>query len=373
MTVETHRAQASPPLAETAGACRVAVARGDDADAVLGAHWDALVAGQQIPNPTFSADWLRQLLPYARGLPLAITVERGDDIVAAGLFEVRTVGGRRGPRLARWIADGLSLVSVDLPTTRDAPDAALLVVESLLEEAHAVELRCPAGGPLARGFQTRTPWRRARPDFDGWVTPLPPPKLAVARRRAEYDLRRAARDGADVAVLVAEEPEHVAPALERLFRLHEERWQGRAGALPRFGATEGQRDLYRRAVGALARTGRVRLVEVLEDDVLVAAYLGLVHGRGALFHTTATRPGGRLRSPGHVGMLALVDAASAAGAEVMALGQGSGRSEGPKARIGSQPVPYLTLFAGRTATTQRLVEQGQHLRRRLRRLLGGAA
>lgn len=368
-TVETVRATPSHGSGDVASPLVVRVARGEDAAAALDARWDSLVAAQQIPNATLSADWLRELLPLASGLPLAVTVERGDDLVAAGLFEVRAVGGRRGPRLARWIADTFSIVSVDLPTTLDVPEAAALLVQALLEEAHAVEVRCLAGSPFAHGFETRTPWRRSHPELDGWVTPLPPPKLASARRRAEYMLRRAERAGVDVAVRVAEEPEPVAMALERLFDLHEERWRGRHEALPRFGATEDQRHFYRRAIGAVARKGRVRLVEVVEDDLPVASYLGLLHGRGALFHTTATRLGGRLRSPGHVGMVALVDAAAAAGAEAMALGQGSGDPEGPKARIGSQAVPYLTVFAGRTAATQRFFEHGQHLRRRVQRLL----
>ena len=161
--VEPRWAQPSPTLGEASRPCRVRVARGDDAGAALDARWDALGGAQQIPNPTFSSDWLRELIPQARGLPLAITVERGDDVIAAGLFEIRAVAGRRGPRLARWIADAFSMVSVDLPTALDAPDAATLVVHALLEEAHAVELKCLGGSPFGRGFETRTPWRRSRP------------------------------------------------------------------------------------------------------------------------------------------------------------------------------------------------------------------
>ncbi len=352
---------------ETPAPLRVRVYRGADAAGVLDASWDDVVAHSAIPNPTYSADWLRELLGEAHGVPLAVIVDSGHEVVAAGLFEVRAFAGRRGLRLARTVADGLSLVSQDLPVVRGMRDAPRLVVEALFEEAHAFELQCPAGGDLAQAVATRAPWCRSRPDFPGWATPLPPPKLGHARTRAEYEIRRAERAGAHVAVDVLAEPDHVAKALERLFELHELRWQGRPHALPRFSTTERQRALYRRAVAALARSGRVRIVEVREDDTVVASCLGLLHGRGALFHTTATRTGGRLRSPGHVAMVAWADVAGFAGAEVMALGQSADQPEGPKSRIGSVAVPYALLFAGRSRAAHRLVDRSMRLRRRAQR------
>lgn len=208
------------------------------------------------------------------------------------------------------------------------------------------------------------------PAPEGWVTPLPPPKLAAARKPVEYDLRRAERAGADVTVRVAEEPGPVAAALERLFELHEERWRGRADALPRFSTTEDQRGFYRRAVGTLARSGNVRLVEVAEGGIVVSSYLMLLCGSGALLHTTATRRGGTLQSAGQVGMVACADAAVSAGAELMFHGRGGTQPGGPKASIGGGPVPFVSIFAGRTKTIQQVLSQGLQVRHRARRLLG---
>lgn len=353
-----------------AGRLRVRVARGAEVADVLDARWDALVAQAAIPNPTLTSDWLRELLPHARGRPLAVTVESEEGLVAGGLFEVLSVGRRGGPRLATLIAGGFSILYTDMPVASDAPHAALLVAEALLEEAHSFEILCTSEGAFAKALAERTPWCRVRPSIEGWVTPLPPPKLEAARRRAEYDLRRAERAGAVVTVRVAEESGPVAEALERLFDLHEERWHGRADALPRFSTTEDQRGFYRRAVGTLARSRKARLVEVVDDGVVVSSYLGLLCGRGALFHTTATRLGGTLQSPGQVGMVAWADAAVSAGAELMFLGRGATQPEGPKARIGGGPLPFVSVFAGRTKTIQQVLYQGLLLRHRARRLLG---
>src|SRR5919197_5784809 len=86
--------------------------------------------------------------------------------------------------------------------------------------------------------------------------------------------------------------------------------------------------------------------------MLVASVLGLLSGRGALFHTTATRPGGALRGPGHVAMLTWVEEAAAAGAEVMYLGRGAGQPESPKARLGARAFPLFDVLAARSAGRQ---------------------
>lgn len=134
------------------GRLRVRVARGAEVADVLDARWDALVAQAAIPNPTLTSAWLRELLPHARGRPLTVTVESEEGLVAGGLFEVLTVVRRGGPRLATLIAGGFSILYTDLPVTRDAPDAALLVADALLEEAHSFEILCTSEGVFANAL-----------------------------------------------------------------------------------------------------------------------------------------------------------------------------------------------------------------------------
>jgi hypothetical protein len=96
-----------------------------------------------------------------------------------------------------------------------------------------------------------------------------------------------------------------------------------------------------------------------------------------MFHTTATRLGGRLEGPGHVALLAMVEGAMEAGAEVMYLGRGP---SGPKDRMRPTLVPAGSLFVGRSPATQRALSAGlmleraagavRPLQRRLRRVSG---
>jgi len=151
--------------------------------------------------------------------------------------------------------------------------------------------------------------------------------------------------------------------LERLFQLHRERWTGR-NDVSLFSETEACRAWHRRAIAPMVSRGAVRIIELMENGELVAAILGLLAGRGAIFHTPATRIGGILRGPGHVAMLAWVDAAMKAGAEVMQLGRGSGEPEGPKGSLGPTMVDCGFLLAGRTHTIHRLLATALWLRKK---------
>src|SRR5262249_35788637 len=92
----------------------------------------------------------------------------------------------------------------------------------------------------------------------------------------------------------------------------------------------------------MAVRGAVRLVEVFQDGELIASILGLISGRGALFHTTATRVVSHLRGPGHLAMLTLVEEAVSAGAEVLDVGLGGGNPEGPKGKLEPLNVPFVS-------------------------------
>jgi CelD/BcsL family acetyltransferase involved in cellulose biosynthesis len=351
-----------PEAAVPARPLRVRVAWGEEAIALLDERWDALVRRQPVPNPTLSATWLREMMAWERGVPFVVVVETGDRLVGGGAFGLRRPLGPRGPRLATWLGGGRRMP--DLLVDPEVPDAGERLVDALVREAHAVSLlSTPLDGAAASALGARTPWVGRWHEVDGWVVALPPPKLEDLRAKVAYAKRRAARLGARVSVSVAGDPEAVAAGLERLFTLHRERWRGRRDKMVQFSTTEEQRAWHRRAVAAMAAHGEVRLVEVFEDDEPVAASLDLVAGRSTFLLTTATRVGGRLRSPGYVTILACVEAAMAAGGEVMNLGGGSGEPGTPKAALGPTLVPCGRLIAARLAAAQRALEGALWLRK----------
>lgn len=121
----------------------------------------------------------------------------------------------------------------------------------------------------------------------------------------------------------------------------------------------------------LAEAGSVRIVEVFENSYLVATVLGLLVGRGAGFHTTATRLGGRLTSPGHLALLTWTDIARDEGATTMVLGRGAGNPEGPKRKLGAIEAPFATFLVARSEPLQRLLERALRVRRTLSGLRHG--
>jgi hypothetical protein len=356
----TARDAAQPLLAQ--------VVTGSDALGALDKRWDALLDRQHVPVPVQSSTWLREALRVASGHPLVVVVLAGERLVAGGAFSSKSAAIRYGPVLAGWPGSDFAGFSPDVLTDPEVPEATDVLIRALFEEVAAVHLGYnPIAGSFGESLRARAPWMRVIPDrLVGWRLQLPPPKLDHARQRVEHVLRRAARRGTRVSVAVAREPEAVAAALERLFALCRERWDGRLNEIPRFSSSEAQRSWHRRAVAGLAVQDRVRIVEVLEDGEPVSSQLNLLFGRGALFHTTATRIGGRLHGPGHVAMLASVEAAMAAGAEVMDLGCGSGEPGGPKFRIGATMVPLASFAAASSQRWQRPLEGALWLRKSAR-------
>ena len=63
-----------------------------------------------------------------------------------------------------------------------------------------------------------------------------------------------------------------------------------------------------------------------------------------------------MRQPGHVAVLACVDALATAGATVIDLGLGSGGPNTPKARLGSLPDPAVAILAAGARSRQRPYE-----------------
>ena len=219
---------------------------------------------------------------------------RDASLVGGGAFRTR----RAGPvRLTTWLG------GTRLPDLLEAPGGdggAERVLETALERSHALWLpHTPVGGAAWRALDAVAPWRAAAPVSPcGWMVDLPPARLDHARHKAEYAVRRAERRGAAVAVSVWHEPEDVGAAFERLVELYRDQWRGRESVGSRHSDVVSGADRYRELLPALAAAGSVRMVEVLEDDHVAATKLGLLAGRGALFHTTATAPRANLRGPG---------------------------------------------------------------------------
>ena len=332
---------ARPPSGRRATApLRVETASGREALTALGSEWDALVDRQPLPSPLLGTDWLRGMRAGDPGATIVLA-RRGGELVAGGAFRRARIGPAS---VGTWLA-GARLPAV--LAADDEPGAARAVVAAMADRCDALWLpRVPALGPTMGAVGSAAPWRRATVvEPPGYVVPLPAPRLDHARDRAAYAVRRASRKGAEIHVVTTADPGEIGGAFDRLVKLYRERWRGREEAGSRYSDVAEVPGRYLSMLPVIAAAGRVRIVEVYEDADLVASLLGLLSGRGALFHTTATRPDGALRGPGHVAMLAWVEEAAAAGAEIMYLGRGAGRPEGPKARIGAEALPLFDVLA----------------------------
>ena len=332
---------------------RVRAEKGEDALKLLDERWDSLLMRQSMPNPTLLALWLREMAGWGQGIPFIITVESGDRFLAGGAFSIISPAGRLGPKLVTWLGrNGRPVQTPDLLVDPDFANAGHLLVDALFKEVHGVLVGpTPLNGSTSIFLRAGAPWLHIRPELEGWYTMLPPLALGRMQKEVAYQVRRATRLGATISVSVCKDFDAVAAALERLFVLHQERWKARNDE-SYFSTTHEQRVWHRRAVAALAARGAVRIVEVFEDGKLVASSLGLIAGRGAVFHTTATRVESRLTGPGHVALLTLVEEATRTGAEVLNLGLGGGNPGGPKSKLEPTKVLYGSFQAARSRALQ---------------------
>ncbi len=343
---QSSRARAGRPAAPL----RVETASGREALTALGPEWDVLVDRQRLPSPLLATEWLRGM---RAGDPDATIVlaRRGGELVAGGAFRRTRIGPAT---VGTWLA-GARLPAV--LAAEDEPAASREVVAEMADRCHALWLpRVPALGPTMGAVGSAVPWRRATVvEPPGYVVRLPPSRLDHARDKAAYAVRRAGRKGAAIRVRTAADPDEIRGAFDRLAKLYRQRWRGREQEGARYSDVAHVPLRYHALLPVIAAAGRVRIVEVYEGAELVASLLGLLCGRGALFHTTATRPDGALRGPGHVAMLAWVEEAAAAGAEIMYLGRGAGQPEGPKARIGAEALPLFDVLAAPSPRRQSLL------------------
>lgn len=334
----------------TRGGLILRVGYGQEAIRLLDARWDALLHRQRFPNPTLASRWLQARAASRRGSPLTIVAEYHDRLVAGGAFEITRLAGFR---IATWMGgNGRPSILPDIILDDDANWAGAAIFDRLLrEDAHCVCLQPTwLDGPSARSLKEVDAWHMHRKAIDAWVVELPPPGHEKMQKKVAYRIRHAQRLGVHVDICIHEDAVAVQSALERLFELHSLRWKRRHD-ISGFSHPEAARAWYRTAVSAMAAHGCVRIVEVLESGELVASVLGLLIGSGSVFHTTATRTGGRLRGPGHLAMLAWVNSAMAAGAVSMHLGRGSCEPQSPKCALMPMKLASGLILGGGTSRT----------------------
>jgi CelD/BcsL family acetyltransferase involved in cellulose biosynthesis len=346
----------------SSGRLQVEIARDPDALESIADEWNELVGRQPLPSPMLSTAWLSDYM--AARAPRLVLVRRGGRLVAAGAFRIT----RHGPfRVATWLGGNRLPGLLGEP---DGPlDAVSRVVETIRQECEVLWLtHVNPLGPTLAAVAAALPWARwTAVAPGGYVTPLPPTRLTHARSRAAYETRRANRKGARLTIEVSARPAEVGEAFDRLVGLYRSRWRDdeRSGDAYSDIVTEHRR--YARLLPALAAENAVRIVEVLDGDHLLASLLGLVHGSGAVFHTTATDPTPAVRGPGHLAMLGWVEEATALGASVMYLGRGGGHPEGPKLRLGATELPLVDVLAAGSRSLQRGLTAALAVRSRLRR------
>jgi CelD/BcsL family acetyltransferase involved in cellulose biosynthesis len=335
---------------------------GESCASLFDDRWDDLVRRQPLPNPTLSATWLRHLVDWEGGQPVAIAVEQDGALVAAGAFGIYRPAGRMGPTFARWLGDHRQWCSPEVLADPDVPAAGEAVVDALLGLADVLHLPAAEQGATHAALSAKVPWLSELPGAEGWIVSVPPPRMEDALKRFRSDCRRAERRGAEVTMRLSSSPDEVAPALERLFVMHAERWRVRGGEIPRFSTTEAHRAWYRRVLAAMAERGEVLIAEVLEDGEPFALDLGLVSGRGGVMHTTAVRTDGKLAEPGRAVQLRLCLGLEEAGVEALDLGLGACEPGSPKAGLGPTRVVVRRLLAAGSRRSQRTLGAAMALR-----------
>ncbi|MFT4852731.1 MAG: hypothetical protein ACJAWK_000802 [Candidatus Azotimanducaceae bacterium] len=341
---------------------QVQVATGSDVDSIFDSRWDELLHKQRIPNPVCCAAWLLASTRLQQGEPLVIVAKIGDELIAGGAFSVSTLAGIR---TARWLGgSGRPSITPDILVHPDYAEAGDMIISRLRLESHVITLGpSQSEGIAGQVLKSQLPKVFEAPAAEGWMVELPAPKLQKLKKKNLTRLKRAIKDGVSIDVAVHADEHGIQLALERLFILHRSRWEGRSD-ISRFSANEFYKDWHREVLANMARRGEVRIVEVTENGKLIASVLGMIAGRGALFHTPAVYPGSVLRGAGHIAMEAWVDAAIEAGAEVMNLGRGSGEPQGPKGALGATRYKSVFLKAGRTSLGHELyvgLIKGKHL------------
>jgi CelD/BcsL family acetyltransferase involved in cellulose biosynthesis len=320
---------------------------GNAALACLDEEWDALVARQSQPNPTLCSAWLAALAETTDRMPVVALVRDEGRLVAGAAMCIATYAGVM--RTAGWLGAERLRMTPTIITEPSRAGLAVDVLNSMLRRSAWVRLKTtPLDDPGTVAVREAFPQQRHSVGIPRFLMPIPAPRRTVVEKDCRGFLRRAERRGVNVEIRTASSAEDVTPAMDRLFELYAARWRGRGDQLGRFSTIPWQRDWYRSAVRRMAEQRKVLITEVWEDGRPVASGFGMVHGHGALFHTTAMAAGGTIHSPGALVLTEWLRKAEEFGATTVNLGRGSGERGSVKARLGATPHPVGDLLVART-------------------------
>jgi CelD/BcsL family acetyltransferase involved in cellulose biosynthesis len=297
----------------------------DDWDAIR-PEWDALYAASPYASPPLDFAWLRGWWriygpTYGTGGLQIVTAWRGTRLVGVlPLYESRQGGSPLGARQLRFLSTGeaeseetcpdyLNTLCLD-SEEEDCVDAVWNCVERLAWD-HLELLDLPEESPFlrSRAFPgpARTYPRGTCPvadlagGFEAYLRRL----SSNSRQQARRLLREGERAGATFEIVPADQ---ASGAFDDLVRLHQDRWtaEGKPGVFAASRFTTFHRELVREWLPG----GRAILARLsLGGDPLAVLY-GFVTGSGFDFYQSGVRRDGtgRLRSPGNLAHLLLIQA-----------------------------------------------------------------
>jgi CelD/BcsL family acetyltransferase involved in cellulose biosynthesis len=319
--------------------------------AVLEPHlpaWDALAAARGRPfcAPAWMLGWWREAREGDARLRVVL-VRDGDELVGVGPFfaqigrlglnELRLLGAgfchRIGPLAAAGRDEAVgAAIGGALAATRPRPAS---VVFEGIELAERWPELVAAGWPGRRPPRLRTdvvmdaPVVRLDESFDVWLDR----RARKFRKEARRTARRLADEG--VTTRFADDDR----AFAALMRLHHARWDGRGGT-----NVDGPAGRAVAAAGAgLRGSGRLEVALLEAPEGPVAAELVLRAGAAVAFWGGGFDPAWSRHAPGTQTMLAVLEAAAAAGATEADLGGGEHEYKRRLADV-NRPVAWRTLF-----------------------------
>jgi len=309
-------------------------------DALHEAGWDAMLRADGGRDPLRLEGVLRlDPPPGARPQrPRALVVERGGRAVAAAALGVSR---ERGMATVRHLGHRLAWFDPEPPAIDE--DARGALAEALVAQPGDILLldELMADGPMATLLRTLRPGIETFEEYPAYRVPTSLSTKHMTRRRAEARrlVRRAEDAGTPLVVSVTSDPAEIAAQTPELLTFKARCWEGRPEANRLTTEEAGQRWVGE-AMRAMAGHGMLRLIRLDAGDRLASFGTGMVWGERAwAFQTATDRTLEGLPGLGWAGMLALIDAAAAEGAEVLDLGSGT---DGYKRHIG-RPDPVVTL------------------------------
>jgi CelD/BcsL family acetyltransferase involved in cellulose biosynthesis len=249
----------------------------------LEAAWRKL--GEIGASPTEQYDWARTCAAmngtYVRR-PLAVTVNRGEELVAVAPMDVKPVNG-----ICRRVMLGVDLLHEPADILAADPQALDEIAHVLAKDPAPISFgRLPADSPSTTALRSAFARRalilvRPRSSYpylelnESWTKPE---QHLKARRRS--DLRRARRRADKLGNITSEvltpAPEELAPLLDEVFDVEARSWKKEAGTAMACGSVEGV--FFSKYAHAACLRGDLRLAFLRLDGQPIAVQLAVVQG-----------------------------------------------------------------------------------------------